>query len=186
VKPAVLPLLPELETSGLQITHGFTWFHRGLLSAAIPSLNRKTDFELIGERIKSLSTNPDFNGTQSVLVYFPHLQLVVTLALILTFSPGEKGQRLHGSLYAVVCRANPAAGAWWFRGFKARVCWGKSCSGPPFSGRGSQAQSTSIPAKFSIVRHWFSAMIHVPCRGKLPAAGDNGLQFHARMGVDRP
>jgi hypothetical protein len=30
--------------------------------------------------------------------------------------PGEKGQRLHASLYTVVRRANPVAGAWWFRG----------------------------------------------------------------------
>jgi hypothetical protein len=41
---------------------------------------------------------------------------VVTTALILTFSPAEKGQRLHASLYAVVRRANPVAGAWSFRG----------------------------------------------------------------------
>jgi hypothetical protein len=42
--------------------------------------------------------------------------VVVTTALILTFSPEEKGQRLQASLYAVVRRANPVAGAWWFRG----------------------------------------------------------------------
>jgi hypothetical protein len=41
---------------------------------------------------------------------------VVTPALILTFSLGEKGQRLDASLYAVVRRANPVACAWWFRG----------------------------------------------------------------------
>jgi hypothetical protein len=39
-------------------------------------------------------------------------KLVVTTALILTFSPGEKGQRLQASLYAVVRQANPVAGAW--------------------------------------------------------------------------
>lgn len=54
-KPAVLPLLPELGIPGLQITHGFIWFHRGLLSAAIPSLNQESDFELIGEKIKHLT-----------------------------------------------------------------------------------------------------------------------------------
>ena len=37
-----------------------------------------------------LSMNLDFNGTQSVLGYWLHLQLVVTTALILTFA--EKGQ----------------------------------------------------------------------------------------------
>ena len=60
--------------------------------------------------------NLDFNGTQPVLVYGLHSQLVVTTALILTFFPLEKGQRLHASLYAVVRRANPVAGAWWLRG----------------------------------------------------------------------
>jgi len=40
----------------------------------------------------------------------------LTTALILTFSPGEKGQRLLVSLCAVGRRANPAASAWWFRG----------------------------------------------------------------------
>ena len=60
--------------------------------------------------------NLDFNGTQPVLVYGLHSQLVVTTALILTFSPAEKGQRLQACLYAVVRRANPVAGAWWFRG----------------------------------------------------------------------
>ena len=39
-----------------------------------------------------------------------------TTALILTFSPGEKGQRLYASLYAVVRRANSVAGALRFRG----------------------------------------------------------------------
>ena len=63
-----------------------------------------------------LPMNLDFNGTQPVLVYWIHSQLVVTTALILTFSPGEKGQRLQASLYPVVRRANPVAGAWWFRG----------------------------------------------------------------------
>ena len=55
--------------------------------------------------------NRDFNGMQPVLVSEPHSKLVVTLALILTFSPQEKGQRLHASLYAVVRRVNPIAGA---------------------------------------------------------------------------
>ena len=48
-----------------------------------------------------------------MLVYGIHSQLVVTTALILTFSPVEKGQRLHASLDAVVRRANPVAGARW-------------------------------------------------------------------------
>jgi hypothetical protein len=43
-------------------------------------------------------------------------QLVVTTALIPTFSPAEKGQRLDASLDAVVRRANPVTGAFWFRG----------------------------------------------------------------------
>jgi hypothetical protein len=60
--------------------------------------------------------NLDLNGTQPVRVYGLHSQLVVTTALILTFSPVEKGQRLHASLYAVVRRANPVACALWFRG----------------------------------------------------------------------
>ena len=50
-------------------------------------------------------------GHQSQIMssYWPKSveKLVVTTALILTFSPGEKGQRLHASLYAVVRRANP-------------------------------------------------------------------------------
>ena len=53
--------------------------------------------------------NLDFNGTQPVPVYGLYLWLVVTPALILSFSPKEKGQRLHASLYAVVRRANPVA-----------------------------------------------------------------------------
>jgi len=68
----------------------------------------------------ALFMNLDFNGTQPVLVYESQSKLVITLALILTFSPGEKGQRSQASLYAVVRRANPVAGAWWFRG-RARV-----------------------------------------------------------------
>ena len=51
-----------------------------------------------------------------MLVYGIHSQLVVTTALILTFSPVEKGQRLHASLDAVVRRANPVAGAFRLRG----------------------------------------------------------------------
>ena len=39
-----------------------------------------------------------------------------TPALILAFSPGEKGQRLYASLYAVGRRANPGVGILWFRG----------------------------------------------------------------------
>ena len=38
--------------------------------------------------------------------------------------------------------------------------------------KGGRLKTHQYPAKFSIVRHWFFAMIHVPCRGKLPAAGD--------------
>ena len=41
-------------------------------------------------------------------------QLVLTTALILTFSPKEKGQRLYAPLYTIMCRANPVAGAFWF------------------------------------------------------------------------
>ena len=50
--------------------------------------------------------------------------IVLTTALILTFSPAEKGQRLNASLYAVVCRANPVAGAWWFRGSRREFVGG--------------------------------------------------------------
>ena len=72
--------------------------------------------------------NLDFNGTQPVLVYGLHSQLVVTTALILTFSPAEKGQRLQASLDAVVRRANPVAGAWSFSG--RRFCdFGRDESG---------------------------------------------------------
>ena len=52
---------------------------------------------------------PRFKRDTAGVVYFIHSQLVVTTALILTFSPGEKGQRLQASLYAVVRRANPVA-----------------------------------------------------------------------------
>ena len=79
----------------------------------------------------ALSMNLDFNGTQPVLVYGLHSQLVVTTALILTFSPGEKGQRLQASLYAVVRRANPVAGAWWFRGSRREFIGGNLS---PFGG----------------------------------------------------
>jgi hypothetical protein len=51
-----------------------------------------------------------------------------TLALILTFSPGEKGQRLHASLYVVVHRANPVPGAWWFRGSMRKFVGGNGFS----------------------------------------------------------
>jgi hypothetical protein len=51
-----------------------------------------------------------------MLVYHIHSQLVVTTALILTFSPGAKGQRLHAPLYVVVRRANPIACTLTFRG----------------------------------------------------------------------
>jgi hypothetical protein len=64
--------------------------------------------------------NLDFNGTQPVLMYWLHWQLVVTTALILTFSPEEKGQQLHASLYVIVRRANPVAGGWWFRGSRRK------------------------------------------------------------------
>ena len=54
---------------------------------------------------------------------------MVTTALILTFSPGEKGQRLQASLYAVVYRANPVAYALWFRGSMRLAYWGKGIFG---------------------------------------------------------
>jgi hypothetical protein len=54
--------------------------------------------------------NLDFNWTQPVPAHRLYSQLVVTTALILTFSPGEKGQRLDASLYAVMRCANPVAG----------------------------------------------------------------------------
>jgi hypothetical protein len=80
--------------------------------------------------------NLDFNGTQPVLVYGLHSQLVVTTALILTFSPGEKGQRLHMSLYAAVRPANPVAGGLTFRGSRREFVGGNLS--PRLAGRGSQ------------------------------------------------
>jgi hypothetical protein len=59
----------------------------------------------------ALFMNLDFNGTQPVLVYESQSKLVITLALILTFSPGEKGQRSQASLSMVVRRANPVTGS---------------------------------------------------------------------------
>jgi hypothetical protein len=59
----------------------------------------------------------------------------VTTALILTFPPGEKGQRLHASLYAVVRRANPVEGARWFRG-SMREFFGEFS--PGLAGRGGK------------------------------------------------
>ena len=100
-EPAVLPLLPELGIPGLQITHGFTWFHRGLLSAAIPSLNQESILSLLEGKL----------------------------------SP------------------SPRSSSVW-------------------RGGGVRLKIRHYPAKFSIVRDRFFAMIHVPCRGKLPAAGD--------------
>jgi hypothetical protein len=50
------------------------------------------------------------------VVHFTHSHLVVTAALILTFSPGEKGQRLQSSFHAVACRGNPVKGASGFMG----------------------------------------------------------------------
>jgi hypothetical protein len=78
----------------------------------------------------TLSMNLDFNGTQPVLVYGLHSQLVVMTALILTF-PLEKGQRLHASLYVVVRRANPVACASWFRGSRREFIGGNFT---PFGG----------------------------------------------------
>ena len=86
-----------------------------LCSTTVKSRSEKSERQLNFGLKPALSMNLDFNGTQSVLVYGLHLQLVVTTALILTFSPGEKGQRLHASLYSIGRRANPVAGAWWFR-----------------------------------------------------------------------
>ena len=90
--------------------------------------------------------NLDFNGTQPVLVYGLHSQLVVTTALILTFSPAEKGQRLQACLYAVVRRANPVAGAWWFRGSRREfVGGGKSLL---FAGGSDVKHATTILLQF--------------------------------------
>ena len=76
-----------------------------------------------------------------MLVSGLHSQLVVTTALILTFSPGEKGQRLQASLYAVACRANPVAGAWWFRGSR-REFFGEFS--PRLAGRGRRRSSVTL------------------------------------------
>jgi hypothetical protein len=85
------------------------------------NFERQFNFGLKPALIPTLSMNLDFNGTQPVLVYGLHSQLVVTTALILTFSPGEKGQRLQASLYAVVRQANPVACALWFRGSRREL-----------------------------------------------------------------
>ena len=71
------------------------------------NFERQFNFGLKPALTPALSMKLDFNGTQAALVYRLHSQLVVTTALILTFSPGEKGQRLQASLYAVVHCANP-------------------------------------------------------------------------------
>ena len=68
------------------------------------------------DKNEHLPMNLEFNCAEPVLVDKLYSQLVVTTALIPTFSPGEKGQRLHAPLYAVVRRANPVEGAFWFRG----------------------------------------------------------------------
>jgi hypothetical protein len=74
---------------------------------------------------------PSWGERKSMLVYWIHSQLVVSTALILTFSPVEKGQRLHAALYAVVRRANPVADTWWFRGSMREFLRGIL---PPFGG----------------------------------------------------
>ena len=86
------------------------------LQSLSENFERPFNFGLKPALTPALSMNLDFKGTQPVLVYGLHSQLVVTTALILTFSPAEKGQRLQASLDAVVRWANPVAGAWWFRG----------------------------------------------------------------------
>ena len=68
--------------------------------------------------------------TLVVKLYSKLAHLVVTTALILTFSPVEKGQRLHAPLYAIVRRANPVAGAFWFRGSMRELAGGKSHPDP--------------------------------------------------------
>jgi hypothetical protein len=92
------------------------------LQSLSENFERQLNFGLKPALTPALSMNLDFNGTQPVLVYGLHSQLVVTTALILTFSPAEKGQRLQASLDAVVRWANPVAGAWWFRG-EGFVAW---------------------------------------------------------------
>jgi len=59
---------------------------------------------------------PRFKRDTAGVVCFTHSQLVVTTTLILTFYPGQKGQRLQASFYAVVRRANPVACALGFMG----------------------------------------------------------------------
>jgi hypothetical protein len=86
------------------------------LKSLSENFERQLNFGLKPALTPALSMNLDFMVVQTVLVYGLHSQLVVTTALILTFSPEEKGQRLHASLHAVVRRANPVAGDWWFRG----------------------------------------------------------------------
>jgi hypothetical protein len=111
----------------------------------------------------TLPMNLDFNGTQPVLVYGLHSQLVVTTALILTFSPAEKGQRLQASLYAVVRRANPVAGAWWFKGGEGFVTSVKTRAvksnigpspqpSPRLAGGGSRTHNTPLPEKNEVAR----------------------------------
>jgi hypothetical protein len=104
----------------------------------------------------TLPMNLDFNWMQPVLVYKPHWKLVITLALILTFSPGEKGQRLYASFYAVVRRANPVAGAWWFMGSMRELFRGNLS---PFGGeRESDANCATTPGNsgFAFFASWRS------------------------------
>jgi hypothetical protein len=117
------------------------------LKSLSENFERQLNFGLKPALSPALSMNLDFMVVQTVLVYGLHSQLVVTTALILTFSPEEKGQRLHASLHAVVRRANPVAFALWFRG--RRFCgfghgesgkikyWPLTSALPRFAGEGA-------------------------------------------------
>ena len=93
--------------------------------------------------------NFNFNGTQPISVRAsftvsgndrPHPDLL----------PLEKGQRLQASLYAVVRRANPVAGACWFRGSRHELFRGNP---PVWRGREmNRARRQYIDRTFTIVR----------------------------------
>ena len=90
----------------------------------------------------ALSMNLDFNGMQAVLVYGLHSRLVVTTALILTFSPRRRDNdcmRLFTRLHVVR--------------IQSRVLYGSRVQGanffgefsPRLAGRGSQTRNTPLP-----------------------------------------
>ena len=89
----------------------------------------------------SLLTNLDFNTTQPVLVYWFHSQLVVTTALILTFSPRRRDSDCM-RLFTWLCIVR----------IQSRVPGGSGVQGASLLGE-------MVSAFLNIYRAWFTRLI---------------------------